>query len=76
VRALDQEHLTSHLDSYAEATEKDTEMEVAAASIRPDPDQIAESVVIGTILGESIITALRLLAQENASARLMRAGER
>ncbi len=76
MRALDQEHLTSHLDSYAEATEKYTEMEVAAASIRPDPDQISESVVIGTILGESIITALRLLAQENASARLMRAGER
>ena len=38
---------------------------------RPDqttPDQIAESVIIGTILGETLISSLRLLAQESISA--------
>jgi hypothetical protein len=69
MHALDQGHLTGLLDAYAEAVEKFTELEVAAVATRGDPDQIAESVVIGTVLGESIIGALRLLAQESASAR-------
>src|SRR5215207_1992457 len=48
---LDQDHLAGFLDSYAEAVEKVTELEVAAVTSRADrttPDQIAESVVIGT----------------------------
>jgi DNA-binding transcriptional MerR regulator len=70
-RTLDQDHLAGFLDSYADAVEKFTELEVAAVTSRADrttPDQIAESVVIGTILGETLISALRLLAQESISA--------
>ncbi|WP_020578817.1 MerR family transcriptional regulator [Actinopolymorpha alba] len=69
LRTLGQDHLLGTLDSYAEAVERFTELEVAAVTSRTDPDQIAESVVIGTILGETLISALRLLAQENNSAR-------
>lgn len=71
-RTLDQDHLAGFLDSYADAVEKFTELEVAAVTSRADrttPDQIAESVVIGTILGETLISTLRLLAQESISAR-------
>ncbi|HEU4948930.1 MAG TPA: MerR family transcriptional regulator [Kribbella sp.] len=69
LRSLDQARLVEHLDAYAEAVERFTELEVAAVVTRTDPHQIAESVVIGTILGETLIAALRLLAQENVSAR-------
>ena len=72
MRSLGQEHLLGHLDAYADAAEQLADLEVAAARSPADPDRIAESVVIGTILGESLVTALRLLAQENASARQFR----
>ncbi|MEV6284473.1 MerR family transcriptional regulator [Kribbella sp. NPDC051770] len=68
LRTLDQDHLADYLDAYADAVEKFTALEVASVTTRTDPDQIAESVVIGTILGETLIAALRLLAQESISA--------
>jgi DNA-binding transcriptional MerR regulator len=74
MRSLGQEHLLGHLDAYAEQAERLADLEVAAVSSRPDPDRLAESVVIGTIVGESIVTALRLLAQEDASARRLGGG--
>lgn len=75
LRTLDQDQLAGFLDFYAEAVEKFTELEIAAVTSRADrtaPDQIAESVVIGTILGETLIASLRLLAQESISARQWR----
>ncbi|OKI87611.1 MerR family transcriptional regulator [Micromonospora sp. CB01531] len=71
LRALGQDSLAGHLDAYAEAVERFTELELAAVTSHADPDQIAESVVIGTVLGETLIAALRLLAQESISARLL-----
>jgi DNA-binding transcriptional MerR regulator len=69
MRSLGQEHLTDLLTAYADAVEKFTALEVAAVSANhATPDQIAESVVIGTILGETLISSLRLLAQESISA--------
>jgi DNA-binding transcriptional MerR regulator len=69
LRTLDQEHLVGFLDSYADAVETFTELEVAAVTSRPATDQVAESVIIGTILGETLISSLRLLAQESISAK-------
>jgi len=69
LRALGQDDLLEQLDAYADAAEKVAALEVAAVASRTDPDRIAEGVVIGTILGESLVTALRLLAQEDASSR-------
>ncbi|MFF4876699.1 MerR family transcriptional regulator [Micromonospora sp. NPDC000668] len=69
LRSLGQDHLISFLDSYAEAVERFAELEVAAVASRTEPDQIAESVVIGTILGETLVASLRLLAQESISSR-------
>ncbi|ADB35968.1 transcriptional regulator, MerR family [Kribbella flavida DSM 17836] len=74
LRALDQDHLVAHLDTYAEAVETFTHLEIAAVTQRTTPDQIAESVVIGTILGETLLTSLRLLAQESISAQHWRSG--
>jgi DNA-binding transcriptional MerR regulator len=66
---LGQGNLVSFLDAYAEAVERFTELEIAAVSTNPTRDQLAESVVIGTILGETLISSLRLLAQESLSAK-------
>ncbi len=71
LRTLNQDHLVGFLDSYAAAVEQFTALEVTAVTSHPDrptPDQIAESVIIGTILGETLISSLRLLSQESTSA--------
>lgn len=67
-RSLGQDNLVSFLDAYADAVERFTELEIDAVSANPTRDQLAESVVIGTILGETLISSLRLLAQESISA--------
>ncbi|WP_433012611.1 MerR family transcriptional regulator [Kribbella sp. CA-294648] len=74
LRTLQQDHLVSFLDSYATAVEKFTELEVAAVTSPPGhttPDHIAESVILGTILGETLISSLRLLSQESISAKTL-----
>ncbi|TDD62303.1 MerR family transcriptional regulator [Kribbella antibiotica] len=71
LRTLGQDNLVAFLDAYAEAVERFTQLEVEAVAA-PTRDQLAESVVIGTILGETLITSMRLLAQESTSANLWR----
>jgi hypothetical protein len=44
---------------------------VAAVVARPDPDRPVEGVVVGTVLGEALLNALRLLAEQDASNRLL-----
>ncbi|GAB3942001.1 MerR family transcriptional regulator [Kribbella albertanoniae] len=67
LRTLGQDNLVAFLDAYAEAVDRFAQLEVDAVSA-PTRDQLAESVVIGTILGETLISSLRLLAQESISA--------
>jgi DNA-binding transcriptional MerR regulator len=68
LRSLGQDNLVDHLDTYAESVERFTNLEIDAVTANPTRDQLAESVVIGTILGETLIASLRLLAQESISA--------
>jgi DNA-binding transcriptional MerR regulator len=68
LRTLGQDNLVAHLDTYADAVERFTQFEIDAVTANPTRDQLAESVVIGTILGETLIASLRLLAQESISA--------
>ena len=68
LRSLGQDSLVAHLDTYADAVERFTQLEIDAVTANPTRDQLAESVVIGTILGETLIASLRLLAQESISA--------
>ncbi|GAA1110415.1 MerR family transcriptional regulator [Kribbella jejuensis] len=71
-RSLGQENLVADLDRKAEAVEAFTALEIDAVTANPTRDQVAESVVIGTILGETLIASLRLLAQESISAERWR----
>jgi DNA-binding transcriptional MerR regulator len=70
-RALGQDDLVVLLETYAEAAAQVADREVAAVVARQDPDRVLEGVVIGTVLGEALLNALRLLAQQNASNRLL-----
>ena len=69
MRSLRHDRQLDYLDAYAEAVERIAELEVGRVTEGRDTDQIAEKVVIGTILGETLIAAMRLLAQESISGR-------
>ncbi|MEV5960553.1 MerR family transcriptional regulator [Kribbella sp. NPDC051952] len=68
-RTLSQDNLVTLLDAYADAVDSFAALEIEAVTANPTRDQLAESVVIGTILGETLISSLRLLAQESTSAK-------
>jgi len=66
--ALDATDIVASLDHYADAAERLAEVEVDAVVARRDPTRMVELVIVGTVLGEALFGALRLLAQEHASA--------
>jgi DNA-binding transcriptional MerR regulator len=68
LQELGQDDLVALLDAYAESAERLAEVEVSAVLSRPDVESMLEGVVIGTVLGDSLLAALRRLAQANASA--------
>ncbi|MGP4000955.1 MerR family transcriptional regulator [Streptomyces sp. 8N706] len=57
------------LDDYADAVEKIAEVDLGYVGSRAAVDDLVESVVIGTVLGEAVLTAMRRLAHADASAR-------
>ena len=59
------------IEVYFDAVEPLARQEVEAVLAMESPDQIVRGVVIGTILGESLFNALRLLAQQNISTKLL-----
>jgi DNA-binding transcriptional MerR regulator len=70
LHSLGQDDLAGLLGGYADAAEELAEAEVRCVLERPDVESILEGVVIGTTLGDTILAALRRLAQANVSARL------
>ncbi|HEU5109307.1 MAG TPA: MerR family transcriptional regulator [Micromonosporaceae bacterium] len=68
LRGLGQDGKLDRLDAYADIVERLAELEVGRLADIGDADRLAESVVIGTVLGETLIAALRLLAHESISA--------
>lgn len=72
---LDGLDLAGGLDAYAEAMEGLAEHEVASI-LGGGRENTAENAAIGMVLGASLVTAVRTMAQEAASARRWRpAGE-
>jgi DNA-binding transcriptional MerR regulator len=69
LRALGQHDLLGCLEAYADAAELVAASEVDAVVARGEPARMVEGVVAGTVLGEALLAALRLLAQQDASAR-------
>lgn len=71
LRTLGQEDLLGCLDTYADAAALVAARELDAVAARGNPARMVEGVVAGTVLGEALLAALRLLAQQDASARWM-----
>ncbi|MFE9422068.1 MerR family transcriptional regulator [Kitasatospora sp. NPDC006697] len=73
-RELGQEDLLVLLEDYADAAGRLATAELAAVARREGVEGKVESAVVGTVLGDAIIAALRRLAQEDASHRIFEGG--
>ncbi|WP_405699872.1 MerR family transcriptional regulator [Streptomyces sp. NBC_00069] len=58
-----------HLDEFAAAGELIAAADLAFVARRQQPEDLVERVVVGTVLGDAMLAALRRIAQVDASAR-------
>jgi DNA-binding transcriptional MerR regulator len=68
---LGDEDLAAQLGLYMEAMEEVAEREVAVVVDRGDRARTVEGVVVGTVLGDTLLAAVRRLAQQHCSLRLL-----
>lgn len=66
--ALGRTELVDRLDRYAELADRTAELDLAGVRDLPDRESVVEAAVIGTVLGDTLLAALRRLAQQHASA--------
>jgi len=71
VLTADMPELHPLIDVYFDAVEPMAHREVEAVLSMGTADQVVRGVVIGTIVGESLLNALRLLAQQSVSIKLL-----
>jgi DNA-binding transcriptional MerR regulator len=67
--ALGVGELFDNLDVYADSADSLAAVEVRTVLDRPDPAARMELVVLGTVFGEALFSALRMLAHQHESAR-------
>ncbi|MEV4611700.1 MerR family transcriptional regulator [Kitasatospora sp. NPDC049258] len=72
-RDLGQDDLLGVLEDYASVAERLAAAELAAIGHREGVDSKVEGAVLGTVLGDALIGAMRRLAQANASHRAFEA---
>ena len=75
VLAADMPELVPLIDVYFDIVEDMARKEVGAVLSMGSPDQIVRGVVIGTVLGEALFDALRLLAHQDVSIKLLHPAE-
>jgi len=69
LRDLGQDDLLALPGAYAAPAEQIAAADLTAILARPTLDSQLEGVIIGTVLGDTLLAALRRLAEENTSAR-------
>ncbi|MEU9303777.1 hypothetical protein [Streptomyces sp. NPDC048269] len=57
------------LDEFAAAAERIAGCDLTFVARGKDPEDMVERVVVGTVLGDAMLAALRRLAQGDSSAR-------
>jgi DNA-binding transcriptional MerR regulator len=72
IRALGVDRLLDRLTGYARAMHEVAELDLALIAEMQNPEQLIESAVLGALLGNPLLVALRRLAEEDVSARRMR----
>lgn len=70
MRHLGVDDLIDKIDEYADAAETIAATDLELIRHRGDPEAMVYGAVVGTILGDALLAALRRLAQENASAKM------
>ncbi|MPY80439.1 MAG: MerR family transcriptional regulator [Actinophytocola sp.] len=68
-RRLGHPHIADAFDNYCEAAAAIAEVEVGYVSELGTVENVLEGVVVGTVLGEAALAAIRRLAHQNVSAR-------
>ena len=64
---LGHDDIVGALDDYAAAVEQIVAVDIGLIRDQPDIAAVTEKVIVGTILGDTLLSALRQLAQEHAS---------
>jgi DNA-binding transcriptional MerR regulator len=67
---LGQKHLNEISPQYIEAAELIAQADLAAVARNTDIGDMAQTVVVGTILGDALLASLRRIAQEHVSYQL------
>jgi DNA-binding transcriptional MerR regulator len=62
--------LLAPLEVYAEAAERVAEADLETVAAAATRSAMAETVIVGTVLGDALFAGLRRMAHENASVRL------
>ncbi|MDQ2782921.1 MerR family transcriptional regulator [Lapillicoccus sp.] len=68
--AIKHEPSPEYLDAYADAAEAAARADLQALSLLSEQDQIAELMVVGTVLGDPLFAGLRRLAQQDATREM------
>jgi DNA-binding transcriptional MerR regulator len=70
LRQLGLGDMVNRIDGYAEAAEHIATVDLGLIRNSAEPAEMVYGAVVGTIVGDMLMAALRRLAQEDASARL------
>ncbi|HEY4459069.1 MAG TPA: MerR family transcriptional regulator [Pseudonocardiaceae bacterium] len=76
IRSLGVDKLLDRLTGYATAMHDVAELDLALIAEVQDREQLIELAVLGSLLGDPLLVALRRLAEEDVSARRMRPSPR
>ncbi|MEW1735003.1 MerR family transcriptional regulator [Nocardia beijingensis] len=71
LRLLGHDDVVAALDDYASASEAIAATDIALVRNEPGLERMTETAIVGTILGDTLLAALRRLAQEHLSRTLL-----
>jgi hypothetical protein len=76
LRLLGLADLVEHEDRYALAAEQVAEADIHLLMQREERDEILETMIVGTVLGDALLTTLRRIAQVEISGRDIKGPDR
>ncbi|WP_279582409.1 MerR family transcriptional regulator [Fodinicola feengrottensis] len=69
LRRVGDDVIVGALDNYADAAENAAAVDFQLLQRRTGTESVIEGMVVGTVLGDALLSALRRMAQQNESAR-------
>jgi DNA-binding transcriptional MerR regulator len=69
LRMLGMESVIERIDDYARAAQSVAETDIELLAGVPEPDEMLETMIVGTVLGDALFAALRRIAQVEFSWR-------